>query len=388
MANEKHLAILKQGVRIWNEWRSKNNEVEPNLQGADLRAIHPTGAKSYWPIFSKADFHRANLVNANFEGADLSEANFMDAQLQGADLAGAYLYGALFYGANLSGANLEGANLQRARLGANLNSARLSRANLMDADLFRCQLVRADFRYASAEGANFRLADLSEADMSYANLIFANLVETNLQGADLTGCKIYGISAWKMQLDGAIQSDLIISRYDDPTITVDNLEIAQFIYLLLNNEKVRDVINTISTKVVLILGRFTHKRMVVLDAIWEELRKQNYVPVLFVFERPASRDTQETVTTLARLARFVVADITNPKSIPQELVPIVESLPSLPVQPLLKYGSKPWGMYDHIRRYPWVLPIVRYKGLDDLIAVLQSKVITSAEEKAKEMQKR
>jgi len=32
--------------------------------------------------------------------------------------------------------------------------------------------------------------------------------------------------------------------------------------------------------------------------------------VLFDFEKLATRDTQETVTTLARMARFVIADIT------------------------------------------------------------------------------
>lgn len=54
-------------------------------------------------------------------------------------------------------------------------------------------------------------------------------------------------------------------------ITVDNLEVAQFIYLLLNNEKIRQVIDTITSKVVLILGRFTDERKSVIDAIREEL---------------------------------------------------------------------------------------------------------------------
>jgi len=55
---------------------------------------------------------------------------------------------------------------------------------------------------------------------------------------------------------------------------------AQFIYLLLNNQKVRDVIDTITSKVVLILGRFTSERKVILDALKDELRRQNYTPVL------------------------------------------------------------------------------------------------------------
>jgi hypothetical protein len=56
------------------------------------------------------------------------------------------------------------------------------------------------------------------------------------------------------------------SHKSEPEITVDNIEIAQFIYLMLNNQKVRDVIDTITSKVVLI-RRFTADRKAVLDAL-------------------------------------------------------------------------------------------------------------------------
>ena len=58
----------------------------------------------------------------------------------------------------------------------------------------------------------------------------------------------------------------MISGPADPRITSDNLEIAQFLYLLLNNRKIRDVSDTITSKVVLILGRFSDERKAVLDA--------------------------------------------------------------------------------------------------------------------------
>ena len=41
----------------------------------------------------------------------------------------------------------------------------------------------------------------------------------------------------ELKLDGAEQKNLIITPHDEPEITVDNLEVAQFIYLLLNNER-------------------------------------------------------------------------------------------------------------------------------------------------------
>lgn len=105
----------------------------------------------------------------------------------------------------------------------------------------------------------------------------------------MSGSNVYATSVWDVKLEGALQSNLIITNpsSNEPTITVDNLKIAQFIYLLLNNQEIRDVIDTITSKVVLILGRFTPERKAVLDALRDELRKRNYSPVLFDFDKPA-----------------------------------------------------------------------------------------------------
>ena len=155
-----------------------------------------------------------------------------------------------------------------------------------------------------------------------------------MEETDLTNCSVYGISAWDVKLTSAKQTGLVISRPYQPMITVDSLKVAQFIYLLLINEEIREVIDTITSKVVLILGRFTPGRKQILDAIKNELRKRNYSPILFDFEKPSSRDITETVSTLAHLSRFVIADITDAKSIPQELSHIVPFLPSVPIVPL------------------------------------------------------
>ena len=129
----------------------------------------------------------------------------------------------------------------------------------------------------------------------------------------------------------------------------------------------------------MILGRFTKPRKAILDAIRDELRHHDYLPVLFDLDKPAGKDIHETVDTLARIARFVIADITNLKSIPQELVSIVEQIPSLPVQPLLKHGSKHWGIYDHIKRCPWVLDVHKYRNLKSLLGSIGEGVIAPAE---------
>ena len=389
MANEEHLKILRQGVEAWNNWREENPDIEPDLIEADLRGVNLSRANLHRANLYKADLREAHFIRAHFIRADLREAD-----LRGADLRGAHLRGAHLSEADLSGANLREAKLSRAYFiradlhGADLSEAYLSWADLREAKLSRAHFIRADLRGADLRGADLSGANLSWADLSGANLIRATLVGTNLTGTDLTGCSIYGISAWELKLEGATQTDLIITRHGEPTITVDNLEVAQFIYLLLNNEKVRDVIDTITSKVVLILGRFTPERKAVLDAIRGELRKRDYLPVLFDFDKPASRDTTETVRTLAHLARFIIADLTEPRSIPQELQAIVPGL-AVPVQPLLLEGSTgEYGMFQDLRKYDWVLEVHRYDSLEGLLASFGDRVIAPAEAKAKELAKR
>jgi hypothetical protein len=359
MANEEHVAILTKGVATWNAWRDENPDIRPDLRRADL---------------SKANHSGADLRNASLQEACLREAVLRDANLSGANLMDADLHRA-----NLSRANLTRADLSN----ADLSKANLSRANLTRADLWSTNLSGANISEATLVLASLYGADLSEADLSRAFLNGTQLIETNFTGADLTGCRIYGVSAWGLKLERTKQQNLVIKRrLDEPTVTVDNIEVAQFIYLLLHNQKVRDVIDTITSKGVLILGRFTDERKAVLDALREELRKRNYLPILFDFSVPATRDITETISLLARMARFVVADITDARSIPQELAVIVPDLPSVPVQPLLLEGSAEYGMFEHFKRYPWVLETYRYPSSEGLIASLHKRVIGPAEKYA------
>lgn len=282
MANPEHLKILKQGVKVWNEWWNENPDIIPNLSGADL------------------------------SGADLSRAQ-------------------------------------------------LSRANL-------------------------RMANLSKAELRDADLREVIFVNTNLERANLNGCKIYGISAWNLNLEGSTQSNMIISQEHEPLITVDNLEVAQFISLLLHNEKIRNVIDTIGEKGVLILGRFTEERKVVLDAIRYKLRDLGFVPIMFDFEKPTQRDFTETIKTLAGLSRFIIADITNPKSSPLELQATMPDY-MIPFVPIIQEDEEPFSMFQDLQhKYgEWVLDVLRYDSADSLLKVLDKAVVKPALKKADEI---
>src|SRR5213076_3339677 len=150
------------------------------------------------------------------------------------------------------------------------------------------------------------------------------------------------------------------------------------------NPKIRDVIDTIAKKAVLILGRFTPERKAILDALREALRTRGYLPILFDFEKPSSRNFTETVRTLAHLARFIIADLTDPSSIPQELQAIVPDL-EVPVQPLLLEAKREYAMFVDFRKYHWVLPVYLYKDQVSLLASLKDEIIEPADKKAREL---
>ena len=354
MANPEHLARLQEGVKPWNKWRQENPSVQP-------------------------DFSEALLIGAHLEGANLSQADLNWVRLAGANLSGA----------NLSKALLSHALLYKANLGeANLSEADLSQALLYRADLSKANLSKTNLSFADLHETHLEWADLREANLSRADLWRAILVGTNLEGANLTGCSVYGISVWDVRLEGAIQQNLVITPEGEAPIQVDNLEVAQFIYLLLNNEKIRSVIDAITSKVVLILGRFTPERKAVLDAIRDELRNRDYLPVLFDFDKPSSKDLTGTVSTLANMARFIIADLTDPNSVPHELATVIPAT-VVPVQAIILEGRRPYPMFvDLNARYNWVLEPHQYKSEELLIAELGERVIAPAEAKANELRKK
>ncbi|PZV07648.1 MAG: pentapeptide repeat-containing protein [Leptolyngbya sp.] len=378
--NQEHLDNLNKGKQFWNEWRTQCPEVLPNLRGAHLTIMDS---------HQKYPLERRDFTEFNLSKTDLGRTNLRAVDFSGVDLSSTYLDGAILTEADLTGANLQWSNLEE----ANLKEAKLSQANFYFANLQRADLTKTDCRNTIFYQADLGAADLTRANFSNANLREANLMGTRLvktifENTDLAGSSIWGISAWDLNLEGANQTDLVITPKDYSIITVDNLEVAQFIYLLLNNQKLRDVVDTITSKTVLILGRFTPERKIVLDTLRDALREHNFVPIIFDFERPKDRDFTETIVTLTGMCRFVIADITNPKSSPLELQATVPDY-MIPFVPILQKGESPFSMFRDLKaKYDWVLDTLAYDSVENLIKCLDKAIIFPALQKGEELMKR
>ena len=333
MGDAEQVSRLRRGVEAWNAWRSEHPTVRPDLAGEDLHCI---------------ELDRADLRGANLARSDLTHAFLTEADLGDADLTRATLVGTNFCLARLRGARLAGADLHR---------------------------------------ANFDRADLTSADLSGANLERTLLVGTIVSKATFSNCRVYGASVWDVDLSGvADQSRLRITQDDQlGRITVDNLQVAQFVYLLLHNRSIRDVIDTVASKGVLLIGRLSGPGGEILHVIRNELeRKYQLLPIMFEFPPLAAQDTLRTVSTLAHLSRFVIADLTNAQSVLQELTMVVRELAMLPVQLLLAESAQMPPMGDSILVGQSVLPPYRYSTRERLLLELETRVIGPAHQRALE----
>lgn len=417
MANVEHLRILRRGVDVWNEWREANPTIIPDFIGANLGEEHLNGANLARALLNKAELNDTFLIGAdlsdakmfgaymrwaylfdsNLSGADLRRADMIWAHLGGANLSQARMNGAILRWTNLGhadliGTNLNEANLNRAKLkeadlshvrlmGANLNGADLRRADLKKARLYNSILKGANLSGANLEGADLTGTMLTETDFLGANLCnacfdYAHMVETKLKSANMAGCRVCGVSAWNLSLDGATQSNLIISRKGEPVISVDDLEVAQFVCLFLQSDKIQEVINTIATRMVLILGCF-RERKDVLDALRDGLNKYDYVPIIFDIKRSGGRGIANVVTSLSRISRFIIAEVDGSCNLRAEIALIIKSSPTVPILPLAinSFDESFIGIEDHLS----VLKIYRYSDEERFLSEIKCRVIDLAE---------
>lgn len=383
MANAQHLEILQGGVKRWNKWRRDHPDVRPDLSGDELSELNEDINLLIAAVVNEVAPGRAPADEGGLSGAVLNGINFRRVNLSNARLDRAMLIEANLSGANLRGASLAGCVLTGAKMtGIDARDANFNAATLRWADLSRAKLAGANLRLANADGVRARRADLRDTDLFYGSFVMADL-----SGADLSGATVYGVSAWDVDLSKATQKQLVITKATEPTVTVDDLQVAQFLHLIISNQNIRTVIDTIATKAVLILGRFTPERKAVLEIVRAALHSRGFVPILFDFDRPASRDFTETVMTLAHLARFIVADLTDPASLPKELEAIVPRL-AVPLLPLIEQGSRPYAMFSDYWKYDWVLDIVEYRTPASLQRSFDRLVIQPAEKAARSLAKR
>ena len=357
MADERHLAILKRGVEEWNRWRKQNPEITPDLSRSNL--INKD--------LSRADFNAVNLSGADLSKAQLSHASLHGANLESATLILADLLGAILNEGNLSAASLFGAFL----FGTRLKGADLRGANLMGASLMGADLSSADLEGAHLMGANFHEANLAKANLKGANLTAVSLVGAKIDGTILSDCSVYGVSACNLEGSPKLQANLVITPQGESPIMVDDLETAQFVHLLIAGKKTSLILETVQSRLILVLGNFTTDRGPVLDSIRACLKQNDFTPVVVHLMPPVNRDIENKIRLLSKYVRFVLADFTESKAVLRLLDHFESELTGVPVQTLFRTSAMEISLPESKAQSPYLHSPVAYRDAEDLRGQLQ-----------------
>jgi uncharacterized protein YjbI with pentapeptide repeats len=308
--------VLMQGVAAWNVWRSHNP--------APLTFSAPHWYDSPGP-----------------GGIQVKGKNRLD--FSGMNLSGASIYRAFAEGLNLRNALFEGSHFEEG------------------------DFSRADFRGATFHSTKFNKTILTGANLDGATFVNCNLNRVNLVGAsfrvqEITETVVYGIAAWDLVTsDEMKQSKLVIEKtyelYSDLIqqgkipMMVDDIELAQFVHYLNDHKKMRDTLNILNDKGVLLLGRFKDGGLERLYSIREWLQSRGYMAMIFDFARPDNLSLTETVVTMAGLSKFIIVDLSG-ASVPAELQAVVSQVK----KPVLVFGAR-YALFSDLADQTWVRTI-------------------------------
>src|SRR5262249_43515573 len=130
-------------------------------------------------------------------------------------------------------------------------------------------------------GSDLSDAILDESDLEHASLVRCRMIRTSVSGTKLHGAWVYGAAIWDIKGKPASEDWLGVapdgsaySNTDAVQLRFEGLVLAQFIYAMAssaqrttNDAPLGKLLNAFSKSHVLLLGRFTEERKVVLDAI-------------------------------------------------------------------------------------------------------------------------
>jgi uncharacterized protein YjbI with pentapeptide repeats len=299
--------ILMQGAAVWNAWRNRN-------------PVRLTFAAPNW------------YDSPGPGGMQLKGKNRVD--FSGMNLSGVSIHRAFAEGLNLRYGVFEGSHFEEG------------------------DFSRADFHGATFRNTKFNKTILTGANLDGATFVNCNLSRVNLVGAsfrvkEITETVVYGIAAWDLVTSDEIkQSKLVIEKtyelYSDLIqqgkipMMVDDIELAQFVYYLDDHKKMRDMLNILNDKCVLLLGRFKGGGLERLYSIREWLQAKGYMAMIFDFGRPDNLSRTETALTMAGLSKFIFADLSG-ASVPAELQAILSQVK----KPVLAFGD-PYALFPDL----------------------------------------
>jgi len=320
--------------------------------------------------------HWKNSYDSNeiaFQGINFS--NIIDKTLIKYDFSGVYFNDCTFKDIQFVECNLERSEFNRCVIEG-------SRSRFTDSNFKKSNFNFVEFSQVGFSGSILSNCVFKNCQLKELNFYEASLIKSEFYDCLIVDCDIFGANIWSIISENTTQKDLKIPfgqktiNRDKEQITIDDIELANIVYLLAVNSNFTKFINQSKSNFVLILGRFG-ENLERLRKIKEKLRKENFSPIVFDFESPDTLDLIEMIILLSLLSKFIIVDLSEPKSVPAELQAILSTL-MIPVVPILNRNSTVYGTYSFTNRYSWVLPVLIFDNIEEVLKVFKKAIIDPA----------
>ncbi|MBW1298118.1 pentapeptide repeat-containing protein [Aquimarina litoralis] len=217
----------------------------------------------------------------------------------------------------------------------------------------------------------------------------SSFVKTTFSACNLSNSKFYGTNVWDITIDNTTKQNNLIIHDTRGLLTnriiVCDIEVAHIINLLCSNDKFSNLTSESQSKFILILGRFGVNKENLEKLKDKIIQDTNYSPIVFDWNNDKSNlDFIETIVFLSGFAKFIVADISNPKSVPAELQAILSNI-MLPVFPIMHESDSEYAVFTSIKKYQWVYNLIVYDNFEKIIDKFEKAILYPAEKMCKDI---
>jgi uncharacterized protein YjbI with pentapeptide repeats len=349
------------GADLESACLDRSTFMDCDFRGAMLDSGRAPGATFTRVRFDGARFHHVDFGGCRFEGGTIEEAE---------------MYHAIFRDAVLDGVSMKSTRVSFSQFeGIKINS----KANLNGIVFEKTPLVGARLEVVDLAESSFRSVDLRNTLWREVNLDLSSFYDVDCDGAELENCHVFGMRICCVRGTPSRQRRITCSALGQPPLLIEDFKLAPFIHELDRDEATGRLIETLATKLVLLLGRFKAGPKELLDRLFAAFRRRGYIPAIIDFKCAGSHSWDEVMLSVAMCAHFVVVDMTDAHAAFAE-VPYILASRAVPIKPLIAIGAAEPSQFGGLRRrFAHLLPLFTYDSPESLIDNIDAAVIAPCE---------
>ena len=311
------------------------------------------------PLITEDSYKNVKSNNLYKNLPDLRFAKFDEFDLVGAKFQHANLQKATFFRSDSSSIKLTNCFAADTKWNNSvLDDAVFDNCDLHHSNFSNTQLKRAVFKNCILTNAYFRNSVLTETTFINCDLRHSNLSEINLNKSNFDNVKLYGTSLWDLKYDTIYAKNIDLSKNGKGEIMT-----------ILEDDKLVEVINTLKSNTVVILGADSKDdSLSLLEKIGKKARSFGFTPIIVKNLREIDGESfTKKAIMYSLIAKFVIIENSNPSGHILEFNKVLDLGCIVGVLHKENTGST-WLLEENFLKYPYHLNKFTYsEDLDNQI---------------------